>query len=197
MLTDDEKWEATLRHDKRADGVFLYGSAAAGEFCLPSCRKRRLRRSEALFFDSPAEALARGLRPCPRCRPDRQMPEGGDVEAEQMRTLTALFAEFHADRDMLFHAVRLCGFSKRRVMRLFRERLNTTPGRYMCRVRLEKAKESLRGGARNILDVALGSGFNSLSHFYEKFWEDTGMTPAAYRAAHRAPSTRASRSSRD
>ncbi len=106
------------------------------------------------------------------------MPEGGDVEAEQMRILSALFSEFYADREMLHHAVRSCGFSKRRVARLFRERLHTTPGRYMCRVRLEKAKESLRAGS------------NSLSHFYEKFWEDTGMTPAAYRAAHRSPSSR-------
>lgn len=185
MLTDQEKWEATLRRDQRVDGVFCYGVAGVGEFCLPSCRRRRPRRSEVLFFDSPAEARARGLSPCPCCRPDRQMPESGDVEAEQMRTLTTLFADFHAERDLLVRAVRLCGFSKRRVMRLFRERLHTTPGRYMCRVRLEKAKESLREGARNILDVALGAGFNSLSHFYEKFREDTGMTPAAYRAAFR------------
>lgn len=125
---------------------------------------------------------------CPRCGNGKAGPVGFDAGAEQLYTLLALFDAFYADREQLSRAVRGCGFRKRRILRLFRKYLDMPPGPYMCGVRLEKAKEKLRAGASNILEVALSCGFNSLSHFYEKFRENTGLTPAHYRKVFLAAS---------
>lgn len=181
MLTEDEMWRAILRRDASADGVFWYGDHFAGVFCRPSCPGPTPRRDRVCFFRSPAEAVALGWLLCPRCGNVKAGPVGFDAGAEQLYTLLVLFDAFYADREQLSRAVRGCGFRKRRILRLFRKYLDMPPGPYMCGVRLEKAKEKLRAGASNILEVALSCGFNSLSHFYEKFRENTGLTPAHYR----------------
>lgn len=174
--------EATLRHDKRADGVFLYGSAAVGEFCLPSCRKRRVRRRDIVFFNSPAEARAWGLRPCPRCRPDRQMPEGGDVEAEQMRILSALFSEFTpTGRCCIMPCVRAVSASGG--LRACSANVCTPLPAATCAG--ASGKSQGKPACRRAQHFGCGPGVRLQQPvpFYEKFWEDTGMTPAAYRAA--------------
>lgn len=186
MLTEEEMWKAVRRRDKSADGMFWYGVDDSGVFCCPSCAGPTPGRDRVHFFRSQAEALAFGWQPCPRCGGSMPVPDNAD--REQLYTLLLIFDAFYAEMEQLRLSIRGCGFRKRRVLRLFREQLDTTPARYMYRVRLDKAKEKLRGGARNILDVALSCGFNSLSHFYEKFKEDTGLTPANYRDAFFAAS---------
>jgi O-6-methylguanine DNA methyltransferase len=51
-------------------GIRFRGSRSTKLFCLPTCHAMRHRPLEdAVFFGSPAEARARGYRPCQRCRP--------------------------------------------------------------------------------------------------------------------------------
>jgi methylphosphotriester-DNA--protein-cysteine methyltransferase len=44
------------------------------------------------------------------------------------------------------------------------------------------AKKPLRETDMNILQIALGCGFESPSNFYKRFKEHTGVTPAQYRS---------------
>ena len=69
FTTDDARWSAVERRDKRADGCFLSCVRTTGVYCRPSCPGRP-RRKNVFFVASPAEARATGLRACKRCHPD-------------------------------------------------------------------------------------------------------------------------------
>lgn len=72
FLTDDERWKATVRRDRSADGTFLRAVLTTGIYCRPSCGARLPRRENVRFFDNCLAAERAGYRPCKRCRPDGQ-----------------------------------------------------------------------------------------------------------------------------
>ena len=67
-------------------------------------------------------------------------------------------------------------------IRTFRATFGETPHRYLQRRRVERAMFMLRETARNITDICLDVGFNSLGTFSRTFTEVVGMTPTDYRA---------------
>jgi AraC family transcriptional regulator len=90
----------------------------------------------------------------------------------------------HLDQDLsLADLARTAGMSAHHFAVLFRQRMGTSPHRYVVEQRLEHAKRLLRDHARSILEVALLSGFESQSHFGRVFRRVVGMTPSEYRAA--------------
>ena len=77
------------------------------------------------------------------------------------------------------------GISSRYVQMLFAE-AETTPSAYILDRRLKLAAERLRGADRRcITEVAMGVGFNDLTHFGRVFRRRFGVAPRAYRAAAR------------
>jgi len=90
----------------------------------------------------------------------------------------------HLDQDLgLADLARTAGMSAHHFAVLFRQRMGTSPHRYVVEQRLEHAKRLLRDHTRSILEVALLSGFESQSHFGRVFRRVVGMTPSEYRAA--------------
>jgi AraC family cel operon transcriptional repressor len=81
----------------------------------------------------------------------------------------------------------LCGRSREHAARTVRRLLGTTPTDYVNRIRMTYARRQLEMGDEQILDIALDCGVGNLSHFYRLFREHTGVTPRAYRLAHRRP----------
>ena len=76
------------------------------------------------------------------------------------------------------------GLSLRTLQRLFQIE-GTTFTRWVLARRLERVAEDLRGGAhreRSVTDIALGWGFNDLSHFSRAFRERYGVSPRGWRA---------------
>ncbi len=65
--------------------------------------------------------------------------------------------------------------------RLFKRVTLKTPIRYINALRLAAARELLLETDRKELDIALETGFNSLSYFIDSFKQSTGRTPAEYR----------------
>lgn len=70
-------------------------------------------------------------------------------------------------------------------MELFRKTLGTTLIDYIQHHRVTHAQRLLVTSDDSILDVALRSGFNSLSRFNVAFKVRSGCTPSAYRRNHR------------
>ena len=58
---------------------------------------------------------------------------------------------------------------------------DVTPHAYVTEKRLEYAVQLLTQTRKNVLDVALASGFNSLSNFYSIFKNSYGVSPTKYR----------------
>src|ERR1043166_6862735 len=70
FTSDDDRWAAVARRDRRADGAFYYSVRTTGVYCRPSCAARQARRENVRFHVSCADAEAAGFRPCRRCRPN-------------------------------------------------------------------------------------------------------------------------------
>jgi two-component system response regulator YesN len=64
---------------------------------------------------------------------------------------------------------------------LFRKEMNTTFSNYVCRIRIDKAKEFLKNDkAAQIQEVAGRVGFNDANYFAKIFKKTTGLTPKEY-----------------
>jgi AraC-like DNA-binding protein len=72
--------------------------------------------------------------------------------------------------------------SEAHFIRTFRSTFGETPHRYLQRRRVERAMFMLRETERNITDICLDVGFNSLGTFSRTFSEIVGVTPTDYRA---------------
>jgi hypothetical protein len=71
--TDDARWEAVMRRDRRADGAFFCAVVTTGVYCRPSCAGRPYRKN-VRFHPTPEAARRAGFRACKRCRPDEVRP---------------------------------------------------------------------------------------------------------------------------
>ena len=80
--------------------------------------------------------------------------------------------------------------SPRHLTRLFQAELNTTPARWVERVRLDRAQQLLLDGC-SITAAAQRSGFGSDETFARVFARQLGITPSEYRrrfaTTHAAP----------
>jgi AraC-like DNA-binding protein len=77
---------------------------------------------------------------------------------------------------------RRLGVSERHASRLLREELGSSLPEYLAALRIERAKKRLATTQESITDVALETGWQSLSHFNAVFRRRAGVTPSAYRA---------------
>ena len=65
---------------------------------------------------------------------------------------------------------------------LFRNELNTTFSDYICRYRINRAREFLKNKSMRIQEIALRTGFNDPNYFAKSFKKTSGITPKEYRA---------------
>lgn len=77
--------------------------------------------------------------------------------------------------------VRLTGRSHEHVSRSTRRFLGLSPSAWINRQRMDLAARRLTDTDASIIDVALDSGIEDLSHFYRVFKSEHGVTPARFR----------------
>lgn len=75
--------------------------------------------------------------------------------------------------------------SKSECFRCFALLSNMTPIEYLNQVRLLHAAHLLAGTETNITDICYMAGFNNTSYFSQRFRDQYGMSPKAYRALNR------------
>ena len=171
----DRYWQATLRRDSRADGLFVFAVRSTHIYCRPSCPARRPLRRNTLFFRNAQDAESHGYRPCQRCRPKHQDPARALVQ--QVAEAVSNSSEDALRISSL--AARL-GTSPVRLRRAFRRVTGLSPKEFEQALRLNRFKHMLREGT-SITDALYGCGYGSSSRLYEKTNAQLGMTPAAYR----------------
>jgi transcriptional regulator GlxA family with amidase domain len=74
--------------------------------------------------------------------------------------------------------------SERQASRLLRDELGTSFPDYLAALRIERAKKLLATTDEPVTDVALETGWQSISHFNAVFRRRVGVTPTLYRAQH-------------
>lgn len=73
------------------------------------------------------------------------------------------------------------GFSRYHFAREFRVVFGETPGAYLSRRRVERAKDLLRHANLTVTEICMVVGFASLGSFSRRFAELVGCSPSEYR----------------
>lgn len=111
----------------------------------------------------------------------RGILHSGHFEVDER--VRAVIDQMHAaDLAEPLHAERLAAavdLSQNHLIRLFRRDLQTTPGQYWDRLRVEHARNRLLQPESRVKAIALELGFTHLSHFSKWFKRHAGKTPRA------------------
>ena len=112
---------------------------------------------------------------------------------EPARALPPLAAEalaaIHAGYGTLYGVEELSeqlAVSKCHLVRVFTAAVGISPGRYLTRTRIEAVKSLLLAGEHNLETVAALCGFSGANYLCRVFKRETGLSPAAWRAANAA-----------
>ncbi len=178
MLTDEEKWEATIKNNSHFDGIFFYAVKTTGIFCKPSCRSKAPKKENVLFFHSAEEAQKMRFRACKRCRSDLLTYNPDRELANQVKII---LDSFYTQKDSINGEMKKLGLSQRRLIDIFANIFGVTPNTYVLLLRLAEAKRLLIQTNDTIADIAYRVGFNSLSAFYRIFKSETKTSPSQYR----------------
>ena len=93
-----------------------------------------------------------------------------------------IFLEENLDRDVDLRTIaREASLSPYYFTRQFTAYVGVPPYRYLIGLRIERAKDLLRGSELTVTQICHRVGFNSLSHFTTTFRQHTGFSPSAYR----------------
>ena len=96
------------------------------------------------------------------------------------------FLHAHVDRPVTLAELALgAGVHPAHLARAFRCHFECTPGEYLRRLRIERARQALTTSDDAIAGIALAAGFSSQPHFTRVFHRLVGIPPAAYRRLHR------------
>lgn len=176
--SDEQRWQAVLDRDPRADGWFCYSVRTTGVYSRPSCVSRPARRENVRFHATPDEAERAGFRACRRCRPLDPTERNPYVEA--VTQACAMLDDAAAPVSMEDVAASV-GFSRFHFHRVFKGVTGLTPHAYVAARRARRLRAALTG-AQTVTDAIYSAGFNSNGHFYACVADILGMTPTAFRA---------------
>ena len=101
--------------------------------------------------------------------------------ADRIRQMLAFIAQNYTDQITVEHIGKSAGLHPNYAMNLFRKTVGTTLGNYITRLRVSRAQQLLATSNDKVVDVALSSGFNSLSRFNDVFKKASGRSPREYR----------------
>jgi len=114
--------------------------------------------------------------------------DGGLNKVEQM---ACLIAQRYAERITIETIGRAVGLHPNYAMTLFRKAFGTTLIDYLTQHRISHAQRLLATTDQKIVDVALNSGFGSISRFNDAFRRVCDCSPRDYRHRHRPFATAA------
>jgi AraC family transcriptional regulator of adaptative response/methylated-DNA-[protein]-cysteine methyltransferase len=178
-FTDDQsRWQAVVRRDPTADGVFVYSVRTTGVYCRPTCAARLALRKNVRFHATCRDAEKAGFRPCKRCK-----PTGEGLAARHASAVARACRAIEEADDVpsLDDLARSVGMSSYHFHRVFKAQTGLTPRGYAAARRSHRVRREL-AQSPTITSAIYGAGFNSNSRFYESSKELLGMTPKTFRA---------------
>jgi AraC-like DNA-binding protein len=101
--------------------------------------------------------------------------------ADRIRQMLFFIAQNYTEQITVELIGKSAGLHPNYAMSLFRRTFGTTLTNYVTRYRLSHAQHLLSTTPNKIVDVALSSGFNSLSRFNDAFKRGSGCSPREYR----------------
>lgn len=109
--------------------------------------------------------------------------EAGVSKAEQMG---AYIARHYRETVLIHDVAREVGLHPNYAMTLFKKSFRTTLNDYLTQYRIAQAQRLLATTDEKVIHVALESGFQTSSRFYDAFRRACGCSPNRYRELHRS-----------
>ncbi|WP_114152431.1 bifunctional transcriptional activator/DNA repair enzyme AdaA [Chromobacterium haemolyticum] len=176
LITDTEQadgyYRALLERAEAYNGIFFVAVRTTGVFCIASCRARKPKRENVEFHSSFKSALDAGFRPCKICRPTENAHAAPPAVAQVMTWLRASPKDRISDGQL-----RQRGISPEALRRWFLQNHGITFHAFQRMLRINTALRELKGG-RSATEVALDSGYDSLSGFAHAYKKLTGSAPS-------------------
>lgn len=171
LPSDDVLYDALLARDGAYEGRAWVGVTSTGILCRLTCPARKPLRRNCRFFDSVADGLEAGFRPCKRCTP---------LTPEADTTIGTLIAALEADPTRRWREadVAAMGFDPSAVRRAFRRHLGMTFLELARLRRLGAGFTALAQGER-VVDAQVDAGWDSASGFRAGFARLMGCAPGA------------------
>ena len=144
-ITDEKQIDAYYRAllDRAADhvGVFYVGVKTTGVFCIATCRARKPKRENVLFYSTFKDALDAGFRPCKICRPTENAHAAPPDVARALEWL-----RHHPVERLSDWQLKQQGISPERIRRWFQQHYGMTFQAYQRALRINTALQSLQQG---------------------------------------------------
>jgi AraC family transcriptional regulator of adaptative response/methylated-DNA-[protein]-cysteine methyltransferase len=168
---DDTLYAALIERDPRYEGRVFVGVTSTGIFCRLTCPARKPKPENCRFFETVAECLEAGFRPCKRCHPLGPAAEGEPVI---QTLLTAL--EARPDHRWREEDIVALGLDPSTARRAFRRQYGLTFLEMARLTRLRNGFGTLAEGGR-VIDAQLDAQFDSASGFRVAFAKLMGRAP--------------------
>lgn len=114
-----------------------------------------------------------------------EKPTRAGMSSAQLARIRAFIEQAQCQRVTISAIAELCGISTSHMRRLFKETTGMSLGSYVETVRIIRAKALLGEGRLPLKQIAYQLGFANPSAFSAAFRRATGITPKAFRLAHR------------
>ena len=164
-------YQASFQKDPEFEGVFWMGVTTTGIFCRPTCTARKPKPENVEFFENTKDAILKGYRPCKVCKP-LENPNETPSEIQELMNELSLNPELKfKDLDLIQR-----GLQPATVKRWFLKHHGMTFHAFQRMFKINSAFKKLQQG-ENVMDVALGNGYGSLSGFNESFKSIIGTSP--------------------
>ncbi|WP_409298011.1 AraC family transcriptional regulator [Peribacillus sp. SCS-26] len=112
--------------------------------------------------------------------------KAGMLSNERMKKMIQWIQIHYEGKIMLEDIARAGQLSRSECCRYFKRILKKTPLTYVSEYRIQKSLLFLQQPETTVTEAAFQAGYNSTSHFIEKFKEYMNMTPLAYKRSKRS-----------
>ncbi|NML71452.1 methylated-DNA--[protein]-cysteine S-methyltransferase [Chryseobacterium sp. RP-3-3] len=170
-LTEDRMYQASLDKDSSFEGIYWMAVKTTGIFCRPTCTARKPKRENVEFFLNTQEAAEKGYRPCKVCKPLEKLNETPKYIQELLNELQQNEFEKIRDADLLKRNIEPVT-----IRRWFLKNHGMTFQAFQREFRMNMAFKKIKNG-ESIMEIALDSGYESLSGFSERFKNILGVSP--------------------
>jgi|GEM_PF-425819 AraC family transcriptional regulator len=132
-------------------------------------------RSKGILLQLMADFL---LRPC--CKQREEWSRKKSLASERTQKVVAILQRDLADPPTLEALGREVGCSPYYLSRTFSREMGVTMQQYMRTLRICHAAALLKQGRCNVTEAAMATGYSSLSHFSQAFFQTMGCCPTDY-----------------
>lgn len=176
MLVSNKKqiakyYKALLEKDHQFIGIFYVGVKTTGIFCISTCRARKPKMENVLFYTEARDLLQNGFRPCKICKPT----ENAYQPSEEVIQAIDLVNQ-HPDLKITDYQLKQKALRPEKIRRWFKEHHGMTFQAYQRMIRINTAFQYLKRG-KSVTDSAFESGYESLSGFGYSFKNLVGTSP--------------------